>query len=235
MLNHLEDLARKSFSRGIGLDSDFLTPEEYTAFVTNCQRFAYASPTVIDPDRERKLIHFGPGQADIALLAIHPANPKFAALRHPDYLGAMLALGLERRVIGDIIVLPDCAYGFVKAHIAGFIAENLTQVARCAVQAKPVAALPEEARPHLIAEALVLSSLRLDCFIAAAFHLSRTRANEVIEAGLVFLDGKCLKKPAVPVPEGSQISLRRMGKIRFDTVLRRTKKSSVVVAISRWH
>lgn len=234
MIDRLEDLANTAYYQDRPVDSDFLTPEEFSEFLTCRDRLAYANPTVYREDWERKLVHFGPGQADIALLEIASKAQAFVKLSHPDYLGALLGMGLDRKVTGDIIAFPDRAYIYVKGHVADFIVENMTQVGRAGVKVRPIDDLPEAARPKTKEEEIITSSLRLDRLVSTLFRLSRGKAQAAIKEGLVFVNGKQITQSDFILEEGQRLSFRHRGKARFQEVLRETKKGSLVVSILRY-
>ncbi|MCL2194447.1 MAG: YlmH/Sll1252 family protein [Oscillospiraceae bacterium] len=59
-------------------------------------------------------------------------------LSHRDILGAVLALGLDRRVLGDILVQQGAAYLVCLPHVAQFIAENLAKAGRVGLRAEQI-------------------------------------------------------------------------------------------------
>ncbi len=234
MKDRLKDLAQQSYYRNRGIDSDFLTLDEFSEYVKIKNELAYAHPKVFSEDWERKLIHFGCGSADISLLKITSKSAKFVKLAHPDYLGALLGLGLERRVIGDIIAYPDHAYVYVKSSVANFIIEDLAEVGRARVFAEELESLPEDARTEIVEETLTVSSLRPDKVIASAFRLSRTKAGMAISEGLVYINGIQVKNSNHPLSPGDLVSFRHQGKFRFICELKRTKKGSYLIEIGRY-
>ena len=84
---------------------------------------------------ERQMLRFGDEAAcgyeaafPIQCLKISPLSAKFAEpLTHRDYLGSLMALGMERETLGDIVVKPEGAYLFCEERIAPYIMENFTQ------------------------------------------------------------------------------------------------------------
>ena len=65
----------------------------------------------------------------MACARISPVFDKFAeTLSHRDYLGALMNLGIERYLIGDILVDEKCAYIFCMSHIMDLLKEQLGQV-----------------------------------------------------------------------------------------------------------
>jgi RNA-binding protein YlmH len=88
---------------------------------------------------ERRVARFSLREADdgewpIKCLLIEPRGKKFSeALTHRDFLGAVLALGIERGTVGDIVVREKSAYLLCLEGVARFIADNLGEVRRTAV------------------------------------------------------------------------------------------------------
>lgn len=233
MIDRLHDLAAQSWNRERGVDSDFLTPEEFTAFTKGAQALAYAEPQVYADDWERKLIHFGQGEPAIDVLKITSTAGEHEILKHSDYLGALMGLGLERRVIGDIVVDGDSAYVYAKSSITEYILQQLTSVSRASVTIEIVEELPDEAKPKRIREEHVVSSLRLDRFIATVFKMSRGKAAEAIEGGLIFIDGRQELKVHYQLEPEERISFRRRGKVQFTEIKGETRKGSLVVVVER--
>ena len=118
-LRHLEDLYRRAEKQNTYLYSAFLTPAEQAAFLAAAPKGGIACRLEGGAAAaERRLIIFGseedfgyPPEPPLCVLSVRPASEKFAeALTHRDYLGAVLALGIERENVGDIIVREKEAY-----------------------------------------------------------------------------------------------------------------------------
>ena len=81
---------------------------------------------------ERRMVRFGSAAElgyvqdyPLCLLHIRPLSGKFAeSLSHRDYLGSLMNLGIERNLIGDIMVMDKEAYVFVKDTIGPFLCRN---------------------------------------------------------------------------------------------------------------
>ncbi|MER8245157.1 YlmH/Sll1252 family protein, partial [Acinetobacter baumannii] len=60
---------------------------------------------------------------------MEPKAIKFSeSLTHRDYLGALLNLGIERSVIGDIVVQEKAAWFFCQNKMTDFFLDNLCRV-----------------------------------------------------------------------------------------------------------
>ena len=157
------------------------------------------------------------------------------ALTHRDYLGSILALGIERRLIGDILVRDDGADIFVVPEISAYLLREYTQAGRCPLRTETVP--PEDAlippqRTEMISD--TVSSVRLDSIVSAAFRISRGKAAEAVRAGLVSVDhAECLK-PDARVDTGSSIVLKGRGKAVLEEVGGESRKGRTRVKIKKY-
>lgn len=234
MKKRLKDLAEQSYYQNRPIDSDFLSMDEYSEYIEIKNALAYSSPTIYKDDWERKLIHFGPGKADIVILKIISKSKNFVNLSHPDYLGALIALGVERRVIGDIIAFPDHAYVYVKGAISQFIKESLYEVGRASVSVIELENVPDEAQNKIIEDEVVVSSLRPDKLIATIFKMLRSKASLAISEGLVFINGLQIKNSNKMLVPGDQLTLRHHGKVKFISLVGKSKKGYLIIKIGRF-
>ena len=162
-------------------------------------------------------------------------------LAHRDYLGSLLALGLDRSVTGDILVRDqDSALGpgadiIVAAEIADFIELNYSKAGRTELEVEilPIKELHVEP-PNLETRHDTVASLRLDSIVASAFRMSRAKAAEAIRRGLVSVNSAEALKVDAEVEEGDRIVLRGQGKIRLSEVGGSTRKDRIRIIISAY-
>ncbi len=193
-------------------------------------------------DAERKMVRFGDpedigyeAEFPISVIKIEPKASKYAEkLTHRDYLGALMNLGIERSVLGDIVVYENTGYLMVCDRIAEFLTDNISQVRHTAVKISIIDALPEEARPKVKQMDINVSSLRLDGVIAHIFHLSRGESKALFSSERVYVGGVPAKNAAVEPDEGDVISVHGHGKFRFCGVLHETKKGHYVIRAERF-
>ena len=228
----LTELAERAERSGIITSTAFLSPEEQAeaeAFFT----YRASKPVFFGGSEgaERKIAFFLPEEgADISdRIVCVKLTGDLAALSHRDYLGAVLALGLERAAVGDI--LPGrTAYLFCLPAAGKCIEQNLLKVGRQNVQVELV---PLEEAP--MAEVrnteirFTVKSLRLDAVAADLFRLSRTQTVERIERGDCSVNHRPVCKPDAPVKEGDILILRGCGKGELAEVGGHTKKDRIYV------
>ena len=232
----LRELAQRSWSRGIPCCTDFLDLSGQAAL----QRIRSSLPPAElrlfggAEGCERKMAGFGlASEADfpICCLKAEPRGVRFAEdLTHRDILGALMSLGFERSLLGDIVLREKEAWIFCAERIAEVIESGLISVRRTSVRCFR-ASPPEGDLFRTERRVIQVASERADALIAHAFRLSRGAAQDLFPAGKVFLDGaECLSPDASPRP-GQIVSVRGQGRFRFlgaETVSKKGKLNTVI-------
>ena len=244
IISRLKDLAKQSEARSCYLFSPFLSLGEQDAFLRE------VAPALGDTwsmfggyaGTERQMLRFGSprdlGYAEdfpILCLRISALNPRFAEpFTHRDILGATLHLGVDRGVIGDIVLRPEGAYVFAASHMKDFLLQELTQVKHTAVQGEVVETLPEGELFRLESKTLLVSSLRLDGLIAHAYRLSRSDAAELFRRGYVFVNGRLCSRPDRTFSPGDLVSVRHQGRFRLGETQGESRKGRLYVEIAQY-
>lgn len=239
--NRFNDLASRSYERGIYTYSEFLTMAEQSElkkmkFNIKFQLYGgYESA-------ERRIVIFGNEQdfgyesfPPVVFICIAPLQMKFAdKFTHRDFLGSLMALGIKREMLGDIIIKENCAYIACIDTIADYIIEQLDKVRHTSVKCTLCDALPEDALPELQCEELIVASERIDVLISAVYNLSRNESQKKIEAETVFCDSVTVKSPSFVPEKGNIISVRGSGRFVYDGILRTTKKGRNVISVKKY-
>ena len=157
------------------------------------------------------------------------------ALSHRDYLGSLLALGVERSVIGDILVYENGADIIVMQSIADYLLANYEKAGSTPLKTEilPISALtPPELKTQTVRESV--ASLRLDNMLTAIFPISRTEAATAIAKGLVFVNDTEAAKPDAHLKEGDKLVLRGHGKVYFREIAGNTRKGRIAVVFEKF-
>ena len=171
----------------------------------------------------------------ITILRISPLMEKFAdTLTHRDYLGAILNLGIERRIIGDILIDGATAYVMCESRMAEYLTENLSRIKHTSVRAVTVDTIPDGVRPKAVAQDVQVSSNRIDAAVSQVYHLSRSQAQELLQGGQVFINGRVLQSSSTQLRENDVVSVRHHGKFRFIGVAGETRKGNLRIRIERY-
>ena len=153
-----------------------------------------------------------------AIVPLEVAGSAYTELSHKDYLGASLALGLERDALGDIITTsPSSAVIFATPSASRVLTEELLSVGRERVTVR-AAELPATFRAVREFEAITdtVMSPRLDGIVRALCKMSREAASEKVLCGDVMLNYETATKPDAAVVRGDVITVRGYGKYIYD-------------------
>ena len=168
---------------------------------------------------------------DDVLSCVEVLGSGYRRLSHRDFMGSVLGLGLERSVIGDIVVYegekPRALIICDKA-VASFICENLLKIGSDTVKVRELSLAdmePPERRYQHITD--TVASPRLDGVVASLISVSRERAKEIVSDGAVELDYEVCERPDKTVSGGSLLTVRGFGKFRINSLNDKTKKGRI--------
>jgi len=238
-LRRIQELTDTSYTQGRYVFSDFLTGAELSDVLSMGSFACGLSQDGGHEGAERVMLRFGSEEQlgyeepfPITILKIAPVQEKFAdTLSHRDFLGAILNLGIDRKVTGDILTDGTEGYLICEEKIADFIIENLTKIKHTNVKISQVEAVPESLEPKTVAKEIQIESERLDAVIAHVFNLSRTEASEAFRQGLVHVGGKAVEQKTVTPKAGDIVSVRGHGRFRYVGVSRTTRKGKLSVTV----
>lgn len=195
------------------------------------------------PDAERKMLCYLPDYLEESSLYVD--DSPVACLRatfydgdspsHRDFLGGLMGCGVERDVLGDILVSKGSCDFFVTAQIAEYIQQNFLSAGRAKLHIDSIPLSQVQAIvPEFTEIKDTLASLRLDSVVSTGFRIGRSLASQYISAGKAAIDGLPCEKPDKLIDEGMKISVRGLGKIKVHSVSGQTKKGRIWVVIHRY-
>lgn len=178
---------------------------------------------------ERKIIKCND---DCPLKVIRITFKKNVELTHSDLLGSIMALGIERKKTGDIILSNHVAFVIVKKEIAPFISLHLSKVGKQSVTTECVELeeiiLTEQSQ---LIKKINVPSLRIDTIVASAFRMARNKSVYHIKSQKVLVNYQIIVHPSYQVKEGDIISIRGKGRVHIKEMLNLTKKGRLNINI----
>ncbi|MCR1898186.1 YlmH/Sll1252 family protein [Irregularibacter muris] len=156
-------------------------------------------------------------------------------LRHPDILGSLVHLGIERNRIGDINVFPEFIQVFIAEELKDFIVYNLEKISNIPVHVKEIGwdqVMPYS--PPFKEIYITSASLRLDGMISSIYGLSRKDSSALIISKKVKVNWTDIEKPSALLKEGDLVSVRGKGRVLVNRVLGETKKGNKKVLIHKF-
>lgn len=239
----LNELATKAFQQNRYCYTPFLDLYEQSIYQEEYTTFHYVTSHLIGghPYADRQLVCFGceevfgySEEPPIACIKIEPVSKKFSDdLNHRDFLGAIMNLGIDRSMVGDILISENVGYVFCLEHIADLLTNSLSKVKQTVVICTHITKLPQIEMKYKEIKGSV-SSCRLDSIIGLAFQLSRSQAISYIQGKKVFVNGRLIQSNSLLLKESMTISVRGLGKFIFDGVDGISKKGKQRVTIRKF-
>ena len=180
------------------------------------------------PSAERVMVGFFPSsKIELSLFPITAITAEFPAeysVSHRDVLGSLMALGLQRETLGDILVEPGRAVTFCRCEIAPLVLQELDTIGGVGVRLQKGAQEPLPPLASFLHINDTISSPRLDCIVAVLARTSRGAAAELIKKELVAVNHTSCRLGNIEIKEDDILSIRGYGKFRIDSIGPLTRK-----------
>lgn len=190
-------------------------------------------------ERQRVMIapsYFEPKEEDFQITIFSIQYPtKFVQLKHPDVLGALISLGLDRSKYGDIRVDENVIQFAVASEVADYIRANLTSVGKVKVHAEEVSDVTPliQMYEEWVEKNVTVSSMRLDVILSTVGNISRQKAQNLITAGKVKVNWTIREQTSFELQEGDIISARGIGRMKVIMTEGRTKKDKIRLQVGQ--
>ena len=188
-----------------------------------------------DDDYERKFLIFYRDNYSLSEYLETLRFKDISGIEHRNILGSITHLGINREKVGEIIKVNDYWYIYCLKPIGTFLFSNGLRFAGqdLKLEILKVNFIPSNFR-KFEDERIIVSSLRLDCFVKELARTSREIAQKFIKSGNVNLNYDECKDFDKKINENDIISIRKEGKFKVDSLGGLTKKNKYVVNIKRY-
>lgn len=190
---------------------------------------------IINSDRKRCII--SPYDIEDSDFKIHifeiVYNKKYYELYHRSILGALMALGIKRECIGDIVVTENKSVYFTATdEICKFLLEEFKSVGKAQIELKEVF-IPIYNEIRYESKLYFLSSLRLDVVISAAYNLSRNESLEYLARGDISINHILNQNPSHICNIDDIISVRHKGRVKISEIKGLSRSGRIEVILSK--
>lgn len=256
LIAHIKDLARKASKENSITSSSFLSLSEQSEVnkilpslnkeYSNELNFIFDGGNAENSDRKILFIipsflneYFEEFKKDkISLLYLTPKNMKYSeALTHRDFLGALMNLGFEREMFGDIIINhlnQSEAIIYLDSSIKDSVINDLDQVKHTSFNVKEKDLSNPPFKPRFEIISIYVASLRLDNILKETFKISRDVSQSLIEKKFVFINGKTITSSSYTLKENDRVSVKTRGKFIFLNEFTINKKGRYHVKIKKY-
>lgn len=183
----------------------------------------------VGTERKRALLspeYFELAESDYQIVLLEVFYPsKFVTIEHRHVLGSLMSLGLKRGKFGDILYEDSKVQFFAAEEVAQYIRMELKSIGKATIRLEEVpldSAVNVEEIWHEVA--VTVSSLRLDTVMSALYHVSRQKAQLLIQQGLAKVNWTIVETPSFECGEGDTLSVRGFGRAKIVSIEGKTKK-----------
>ena len=186
------------------------------------------------PDAERAVLcvypdYASPDDLEYPFTAVGFRYRPLSHLTHRDFLGTLLAAGIRRETIGDILCGEGFSVVFLREEMVDYVCEQIQRVGGEGVTIVPdydgelpLSRAYEEHRE-------TVASPRLDAIVKALTRCSREKAAEAIRLGQVSVDHRPTESVSAVLTAPCTVSIRGQGRFLIDEIGPETKKGRLLL------
>ncbi len=188
-------------------------------------------------EAQRVMLGCFPDWSQVREYPIIPITAQFRKadkLSHRDVLGSIMALGLKREAVGDILIEDGRTVMFLTRETADYVLSQITKIGRVGVNLKTGFEEPLPSSGELRDFSVTVASERLDCVVSALIGVSRGKAAEIIENSFVTINSVVTEKVTARVTKGDILSVRKKGKFIIESLEEKTRKDRIVLKYKKY-
>jgi len=227
---------RKSISKFVGfLDLRQQKIAELTACAINPSGYMLYGGL---KNAERKMFGVFPDyvydrQMEFPIAYLEITHPR--ELSHRDFLGSLMSLGIKRELIGDILVGQNKSYIVVQKSFCEHIIDSLTKIGNVGVVIKECSKDSVVLLENRFEECrAIVSSLRIDCVVAALCNKSRAESAKLVEGERVNVNHEIITSCSKNIDMDDIVSVRSFGKFKIGKCISTTKKGRLVLSYKKY-
>ena len=114
--------------------------------------------------------------------------------------------------------------------MARFLIDNLTRINQLSVHFHEIQEHPSQVF-HTRRMTAIIASERIDALVAGIAHISRSKAKEMIQQGLVQVNHMVLDVPDKVCDNNDTISIRGYGRFKYLGVMKQTRSNRILAEI----
>jgi len=173
--------------------------------------------------------YYEPSAEDYPLCVVAFRYRSVREITHRDVLGTLMAAGIRRDKIGDILCGEGLSVVFLREEIADFVTEQIDRIG-----GEGVTALTDYSGPLPVSHTYqeikdTIASPRLDAVVKSLLRLSREKAAELIRLGSVSVNHRPTLSVSLALTAPCTGSVRGYGRYLIDTIGPETKKGRLLL------
>lgn len=215
----------------------FLTPQELSVAIKQFKIGDKYRTFGGYEDAERVMLGVLPDWCDEPVFPIKAITFKYREcdiLSHRDFLGALMALGITRESIGDILVEKGRAVVFVTDDVLKFVLTQISKIGNVGVDMTEDFLLPLPQIGQKQSFSVTVASTRVDAVVAALCNMSRNAATQKICDDHVLVNSVCVNKATSNIKAGDKITIRQKGRFEITSCEGRSKSGRIILKYDKY-
>lgn len=156
-------------------------------------------------------------------------------LRHQDILGSIYSLNINGELFGDVLIIYGHYYVYVLDIIRNYFETNFLMIKNARIQLieLPISTLENYERAYEELE-FIVSSNRIDTIVSSIIHTGRNNISDLLKKKEIILNYDFLKNTSYKLREGDTFSIKRVGKYKYNGIIKNTKSNNLIVSIYKY-
>ena len=207
----------------------FLDPKELNQVKSKLKKGEY---NIYYPYRDsEKNIIYTKKEPEVLLYEILIKIP----VRHQDIMGAMYSLNIAPELFGDILIIDNRYFIYILPIVRNYFESNFLMVKNAHIELKEldINYLKDYERSYEKLE-FIVSSNRIDTVISSIIHTGRSNINDYIKKKEILLNYDYLKDNSYKLKEGDTFSIRKIGKFKYNGIIKNTKSNHIIIEILKY-
>ncbi len=234
LLNKLRKLKDKSSTNEVHHLSNFLNVREQELYNSVFKDdYYYQLFGGYDESEYKRAIYSTDYNFDFKITILEIIRTDKMEISHRHVLGTVMATGITRDSIGDILISDSYIYIFARDSIANHLINEVKSILGVLTELRPVNNVKVGRTQNYVEKKIFIDSLRLDNLISKAYNINRSLAKELIDKDFVKIDQIGANKPTKKIAVGSIISVRKYGRFKIlnDGGFSKSGKNIIVICL----
>ena len=157
------------------------------------------------------------------------------SLRHQDILGTIFSLGISNELFGDILIIDNHYYIYILPIARNYFESNLVTIKNSHIELTQldIDTLSNYEREYDKLE-LIVSSNRIDTVISNLCNTSISNIEDKIKKKEILLNNDLLKSNSYKLKDNDTFSIKKIGKFKFNRVIKETKGNHIIVEVLKY-
>lgn len=181
-------------------------------------------------DSEKNIIYKNK-EPEVLLYEIKTKLP----LRHQDILGSLYSLNISSELFGDILITNNRYFVYIHPLVQNYFESNFLNVKNSSIELEllDTSYLKNYERSYEKIE-LIVSSNRIDTVVATIIHCGRNNISDMLKKKEIILNYDFLKDASYKLKENDTFSIKRIGKFKYNGILKNTKSNHFLIEILKY-